>query len=66
MVVAQQVRAAVAYVGDGDRVVAVQSEGCAPIVRAFEASERFAERFGVDRFAARLDELTGRTAETSG
>ena len=30
------------------------------------AAERVAERFGVDRFAARLDELTGRTAETSG
>jgi len=27
------------------RLVAVQSEGCAPIVRAFEAGERFAERF---------------------
>lgn len=27
------------------RMVAVQSEGCAPIVRAFDAGERFAERF---------------------
>ncbi|MEM6672188.1 MAG: threonine synthase [Planctomycetota bacterium] len=27
------------------RLVAVQSDGCAPIVRAFEAGERFADRF---------------------
>jgi threonine synthase len=34
------------WIGDArPRMVTVQSEGCAPIVRAFEAGERFAEMF---------------------
>jgi threonine synthase len=31
--------------GDRPRMVAAQSDGCCPIVRAFEAGDRFADRF---------------------